>query len=122
MAQYAANSGANIVVGTHPHVVQGVANLDGCAVLYSLGNLVFGGTHELQTFDAMLARATLRFADDGSYLGAEIRLVPVLTSGAAPQNDFRPVPAAGEDAQRIVDLVQADSDMEIGETLWFPAQ
>jgi len=122
MAQYAANSGANIVVGTHPHVVQGVENLEGCAVLYSLGNLVFGGTHELQTFDAVLARVTLRFDDDNRYLGTEIELLPVLTSGSKPANDFRPVLAAGEDAARILGLVQNDSPMDVSQPFWIPAE
>ena len=122
MAQYAANSGADIVVGTHPHVVQGVACLDGCAVLYSLGNLVFGGTHEMTTFDAMLARATLRFDGEKRYLGVSLEMIPVLTSGAAPDNDFRPVLAQGEDAERILTLVQADSGLEVSQPLWLPAQ
>ncbi len=113
MAQYAANSGADIVVGTHPHVVQGLQNLDGCAVLYSLGNLVFGGTQELETFDALLVQATLRFDDAGHYLGVTLELIPVLTSGSAPENDFRPVLAAEEDAARILALVQADSVLDV---------
>ena len=115
MAQYAVNSGADIVVGTHPHVVQGVEtrkSKDGthsALVLYSLGNLVFGGTHDMQTFDAMLARLTLRFADDGTYLGVGLELLPVLTSGDAPRNNFQPVLAQGDDAARILGLVQDDS-------------
>jgi poly-gamma-glutamate capsule biosynthesis protein CapA/YwtB (metallophosphatase superfamily) len=122
MAQYAVNSGADIVVGTHPHVVQGVENRDGCAVLYSLGNLVFGGTHELETFDAMLAQAILCFDSDKNYLGVKIELIPVLTSGDIPANDFRPVLAKGRDAQRILALVQADSEMDVSEPLWIPVE
>lgn len=128
MAQYAVNSGADIVVGTHPHVVQGVearASSDGthsALVLYSLGNLVFGGTHELQTFDALLARVTLRFDDDSRYLGAALTLLPVLSSGDAPRNDFRPVLAEGEDAERILRLAQDDSAEELSDEMWFAAQ
>jgi len=122
MAQYAVNSGADIVVGTHPHVVQGVENLDGSAVLYSLGNLVFGGTHEMTTFDAVLAQATLRFDEDGTYLGVLIELIPVLTSGSAPENDFRPVLADVQDAARILSLVQDDSVLTVTQPMWFPAE
>ncbi len=122
MAQYAVNSGADIVVGTHPHVVQGVENRDGCAVLYSLGNLVFGGTKDMKTFDAVLARATLRFDDAGAYLGVDIDLIPVLTSGSAPENDFRPVLAEDEDAARILQLVQDDSEMDVSQSLWIPKE
>ena len=121
MTQAVIDSGADIIVGTHPHVVQGVEQRDGTAVLYSLGNLVFGGTHDMTTFDAMLAQATLRFDDDGSYLGVQIELLPVLTSGSPPINDFRPVLADIEDATRILGLVQADSTMIVTQPMWFPA-
>ena len=113
MAQYAVDSGADIIIGTHPHVVQGVEEL---------GNLVFGGTHEMKTFDAMLAQATLRFDNDGSYLGVQIELLPVLTSGSAPANDFRPILAGVEDAARILNLVQADSTLTVSRPMWFPAR
>lgn len=90
--------------------------------MYSLGNLVFGGTHEMKTFDAILAQATLRFDADGGYTGADIRIIPVLTSGSAPKNDFRPVLASGGDAERIVALVRADSAVAVAETMWFDAK
>ena len=125
MAQYAVNSGADIVVGTHPHVVQGVEvrqnskKTHEALVLYSLGNLVFGGTHDMTTFDAALARLTLRFNDDGAYQGVNLQWIPVLTSGDAPRNDFRPVVASGEDKQRILDLIQADSELTVTDDMWF---
>lgn len=122
MAQYCIDSGADIIVGTHPHVVQGVESRGGAAVLYSLGNLVFGGTHEMKTFDAMLAQATLRFDDAGEYLGVRIELLPVLTSGSAPENDFRPVLADTQAAERILALVQADSALAVSQPMWFPAR
>ena len=124
MAQYAVNSGADIVVGTHPHVVQGVEareSSDGtraALVLYSLGNLVFGGTHDLRTFDATLARVTLRFDDSGAYLGAGLSLIPVLTSGDAPRNSFQPVLAQGADAERILGRVRDDSAVDVADGLW----
>jgi poly-gamma-glutamate synthesis protein (capsule biosynthesis protein) len=36
-------SGADLVIGSHPHVVQGFEWIDGKAVFWSLGNYVFGG-------------------------------------------------------------------------------
>lgn len=118
MAQAAIDAGANLVVGAHPHCVQGMEQRDGAVVLYSLGNLVFGGTHEMRTFDALVVQATLRFGEKG-YEGVEIKLLPVLTSGDIPQNNFQPVWAQGEDKERILKLIQDDSPMEIKETQWF---
>ena len=122
MAREAAANGANLVVGTHPHVVQGIDTVDGAVVLYSLGNLMFGGTIDMTTFDAMLVRVGLRFGIDGAYLGCWVQPVPILTSGSAPINDYRPVTAQGEDKDRIWWKVQADSGVQLEEVMWFPAE
>ena len=100
MADYAIQHGADIVVGTHPHCVQGVEHRRGSLILWSLGNLVFGGTHEMTTFDAVVAQVSLCF-DGGEYQGAKLRLLPVLTSSARPDNNFQPEWAEGADYERI---------------------
>lgn len=121
MADYAIKYGADIVVGTHPHCVQGLEARRGGVVLYSLGNLVFGGTHDMTTFDALVAQAVLQF-EDGKYQGVAIRLLPVLTSSERPGNNFRPEFASGKDAERIMQLIQNDSEMKISRDMWFPAE
>ena len=40
MATYLASLGVNIIVGTHPHVIQPVTWIDDTLVIYSLGNLI----------------------------------------------------------------------------------
>lgn len=119
MARAAVAAGAHVVVGGHPHVVQGVDTVDGALVLYSLGNLMFGGTHDLTTFDAALAQVRLRF-DQGGYLGCGLEIIPILTSGSAPANDFRPVVAEGEDKERILIKMQVDSGVQLQDDMWFP--
>lgn len=121
IAAAAAAAGADVVIGGHPHVVQGVAAVGSVPVLYSLGNLMFGGTIELSTFDGMLAQLRLRFDAEG-YRGCTVRLLPVLTSGRAAEgiNDYCPVPAQGEDARRILDKVQADTVFPLLEEMYFP--
>ncbi len=51
-------AGACLIVGAHPHVPQGVERIGHAAVVYSLGDAVFGG-HPLKSKDSLLARATL---------------------------------------------------------------
>ncbi len=121
MARYAIDKGVDIIVGTHPHCVQGIAKYKGAPVLYSLGNLLFGGTHEMTTFDAYIAQATLRF-DEAGYQGVELQILPVLTSSDIPRNNFQPILAEGKDHQRIMKLIQKDSTLKIKETMWFEAQ
>lgn len=121
MAQAAIAAGADIVVGTHPHVVQGIDTMDGSVVLYSLGNLMFGGTHDMTTFDGTLAQLRLRF-DKNGYLGCGVELIPVLTSSSAPANDFCPMVAEGDDRERILTKIQIDSGVTLREKMWFPAR
>ena len=52
--------------------------------------------------------------------GGNLKLIPVLTTGTKPANDFRPIPARGEDKERILELVQNDSpELEIREVMVF---
>lgn len=121
MADYAIKNGADIVVGTHPHCVQGIEERNGGVVIWSLGNLVFGGTHDMTTFDALITQAVLRF-EDGKYRGVTLKLMPVLTSSDRPRNNFQPEFAEGEDYERIMRLIQDDSPMEIEAEMWFEAK
>lgn len=109
MARMAIDAGADLVIGHHPHVVQGIEEYEGGLIFYSLGNLVFGGNLELSTFDGLVAQVTLDFEGE-ELLETAVRLIPVITSGERPANDFRPVIAQGEDKARILDTIRADSE------------
>ena len=41
-----ANSGVDLIVGHHPHVIQTVDTIGNCTVIYSLGNFVFDSKRE----------------------------------------------------------------------------
>ncbi len=123
MARACVRAGADLVIGHHPHVVQGVDLLSGVPVIYSLGNLMFGGTIDLTTYDGLLAQVTFDFSNEESdqktdqKMEARVRLLPILTSGAAAEgrNDYRPVLAQGEDRIRILKTVQRDTPFAITE-------
>lgn len=109
MARACRRAGADLVIGHHPHVVQGLDRIDGMPVVYSLGNLCFGGTVKLTTYDALLVQAV--FSPDSADHPLTLRLIPILTTSSAGKkvNDYRPVPAAEADALRILKKVQRDT-------------
>ncbi len=41
LAHYLVDNGADVVLGHHPHMLQGVEVYNGCPILYSMGNFVF---------------------------------------------------------------------------------
>lgn len=119
MARSIIDAGADIVIGMHPHVVQGIEEYKDRLIAYSLGNFSFGGNLKLTEFDGLVLQVILRF--DGRELKeTTLKLIPVLTSGTKPANDFRPIPAQGEDKERILKLVQNDSpELKIREIMTF---
>ena len=109
MARACQRAGADLVIGHHPHVVQGIDYIEDMPVIYSLGNLMFGGTLRLSTWDGMLVQATIRPDDAENRIS--LRLIPVMTSGSAGKNvnDYQPAVARDADALRILQKVQKDT-------------
>jgi hypothetical protein len=96
----AIDAGADLVLGHHPHVLQGIETYEGRTIVYSLGNFVFGGNARPAELDTVIFRA--RFEKrDGKVVELGHELVPVSVSGNRAQNDFRPVPLEGTDAERV---------------------
>lgn len=52
-------SGADIIVGHHPHVIQDIEYIDGKPVYYSLGNLVFDQMWSEKTRQGLLIKLTI---------------------------------------------------------------
>ena len=71
------DAGADLVVGSHPHVLQGIEYYDGKPILYSLGNFIFGSSIP----STMLAEVTID--REGNTTG--IRVVPAKSSNGFTQ-------------------------------------
>jgi poly-gamma-glutamate synthesis protein (capsule biosynthesis protein) len=71
-AHAAIDAGADIVIGHHPHVIQGVENYKGKMILYSLGNFVFDQMWSLETQQGLAVQLNLE-----DNLLFSIKLVPV---------------------------------------------
>ena len=103
-------SGADLVVGTHPHVVQGVENYKNRLILYSVGNFSFGGNMKLnpRSLQAYIAQVTLTF-ENGAFKSQQLNIIPVHTTGTQPQNNFQPYLVTGEEAQAVIKRIQGDT-------------
>ncbi len=94
----AIDAGAQVVLGHHPHILQGVERYKQGAILYSLGNFTFGSYSPRARHSAI---AHLYF--DGSQL-SQVRLLPinVLNTDVI----FRPRPLQGVAANKVVRELQ----------------
>lgn len=104
IARGAIDLGVDIVVGHHPHVLQGVEVYEGRPIFYSLGNFSFGGNINPKDWDTMIGQVIVE--KQGSAITfKEMRLIPCMISGEERWSDYRPVEAQGEDAERVLNLV-----------------
>lgn len=101
--------GVDIIVGHHPHVLQGVEVRNGKTICYSIGNFVFGGNAAIRAPYTAMFQFTLSFTDEGDYLGHQLNIIPALPSGEKEYNNYQPVLATGEDAETVMAQIQHDT-------------
>ena len=116
--------GAHIVVGTHPHVPQGLWVEKGVTTFHSLGNFSFGGNTGVDEYlycdTGLVAQIHLHF-EDGVYTGHHVTLWPVRITGEAlgtgidggRANNYQPVLLTGEEAQAIMKKLQKDTAFKL---------
>ena len=88
----AIDAGADIVFGSHPHVLQPIEEYGGGVIFYSLGNFSFGGNGYPQDYDTALVQQEVIRYPDGSVSLGERTVVPASVSSIAGRNNFQPTP------------------------------
>ncbi len=102
LAHIAVDCGANLVVGHHPHVLQGIEKYNGAYIVYSLGNFCFGGNSTPSDMDSMIFRQTFTVTRDGVLDNDQIEIIPCSISSDPYYNNYQPTPAADAEAERIL--------------------
>ena len=106
--------GADLVIGHHPHVLQGIEEYKGKLILHSLGNFCFGANRNPTDKDTMIFQQTFTFVDGELQGDMDALVIPCSVSSVSSKNDFQPTPLAGEDATRVINRLNTYSaDMGI---------
>ncbi len=105
---------SDLIIGHHPHVVQGAALLQGVPVVYSLGNCVFGGNTMPRDFDALVVQAVLRFSE-GELKQADLHFHPISISSDSHYNNYSPRFLSGTDAERVLQKLKNSTGTDPGE-------
>ena len=92
VAHAAIDAGADIVYGSHPHVLQPTEKYGDGFICYSLGNFSFGGNTAPRDRDTAIAQATITLNRDGNYAVEKVECIPCCLSSTEKLNDYRPVP------------------------------
>ncbi len=110
MAHAAIDAGSDLVIGHHPHVLQGIEVYNGKYICYSLGNFCFGGNKNPQDKDTAIFQQTFTFADGVLQADENVRIIPCSLSSVSNRNDYRPTPASGSEAERINNKIKEFSE------------
>ena len=97
--------GADMVIGHHPHVLQGVEEYQGKYIIYSLANFCFGANRNPVDKDTMIAQQTFYFVEGQKQEETELCIIPCSVSSVPSRNDYKPTPAEGDEALRIIERV-----------------
>lgn len=101
--------GADLVIGHHPHVLQGVEEYNGKFIVYSLANFCFGANRNPVDKDTMIFRQTFTFVDGVKQEDRQVQIIPCSVSSVKDRNNFQPTPAQGEEASRIIGRINTYS-------------
>lgn len=110
LARLAIDNGADLVVGHHAHVLQGVTTYKGKTIAYGLGNFCFGGNSAPSDMDTMVFQQTFTLGTDGSVTSEEPNLIPCRISSDYYINNYQPTPATGDEADRILQKIHDRSE------------
>ncbi|PVA09241.1 hypothetical protein DC366_15190 [Pelagivirga sediminicola] len=92
MAAALAAAGADLIIGHGAHIVQDAEMIDGCAVLYNIGNFVWNtpGRFSSRAVPPYGLAVALEFTS-ASEAGATLRLYPIVTDNSVTEFRNRPV-------------------------------
>ena len=95
--------GYDLVVGNHPHVLQGIEYYNGKFICYSLGNFSFGSNNNPVDKDTGLFQKTFTFEDGVLRPDTEMTFIPCSISGYTDRNNFSPVIKEGDEKLRVIE-------------------
>ncbi|WP_338754620.1 CapA family protein [Bacillus sp. FJAT-52991] len=101
LAHFAIDNGADLILGHHPHVVQGIEEYKGKFIVYSLGNFMFGGNRNPSDKDTYVFQQTFHLTDGQLTDKKEIKVIPFSISSVPDRNNYQPKLLTGDEAVRV---------------------
>lgn len=107
LAHYSIEQGANLVLGHHPHVLQGVEAYKGRYIVYSLGNFCFGGNSNPKDKDTMIFQQSFYVDSNGRLVNDKAaRVIACSLSGHSGYNDFQPQLLNGSKKTAVINKIK----------------
>lgn len=110
LAHLAIDEGADLVIGHHPHVLQGIEKYKNKYIAYSLGNFCFGGNSNPGDKDTMIFQQTFTITKDGVEEDDDINIIPCSLSSVSTKNDYCPTPLDGDSKEVVMKKIEKYSE------------
>lgn len=106
LGRLAVDSGADLVIGHHPHRIQPIEFYNGSFICYSLGNFCFAGHNKPRDMTSIMFQIRYRIKDHKiSY--KDFRIIPIRISSRKDRNDFIPyVFSPGAETDSILSVLR----------------
>lgn len=101
LAHSAIDNGADLVLGHHPHVLEGIEVYNGKNIVYSLGNFCFGGNSNPSDKDTMIFQQTFTVQNGELVEDNVTNIIPCSVSSESGYNNYQPTPLEGDEAERV---------------------
>lgn len=102
IAHFAIDNGADLIIGHHPHVIQGVEKYKNKLIFYSLGNFAFGGNRNPSDKDTIIVQVKFNF-ENSTLSSYDFKVIPAKISSVNYANDYSPIVAEGNSKSAILD-------------------
>lgn len=102
MGHYLIDNGVDLVIGHHPHIIQGIEKYKDKYILYSLGNFSFGGNSLPRDMDTYIWQQTFTFENGKLRLDDNINIIPAYVSSVTKPNNYQPVVLEGDRAKEVM--------------------
>lgn len=106
LAHAAIDNGADLVLGHHPHVLEGIEEYQGKNIVYSLGNFCFGGNAYPSDMNTMIFQQTFTIKDGELQEDNVKNIIPCRISSEDGYNNYQPTPAEGEQKDDILQKIE----------------
>ena len=101
LGHLAVDEGADLVLGHHPHVLEGVEYYKGVFIAYSLGNFCFGGNSHPSDMNTAIFQKTFQIRNGKLKRDDQLHIIPCSISSAS-YNNYQPSILSGDQKQSII--------------------
>jgi poly-gamma-glutamate synthesis protein (capsule biosynthesis protein) len=104
LAHHAIDSGADMIIGSHPHVIQSMELYNGKLIAYSLANFAFGGNSNPSDKRTFILQTRLHALGD-AVQGIDFRAIPTRISRTRDFNDYVPTPYVSPEKEEVIEYL-----------------